>query len=305
MSASTTLPDLPSPVLLVLLATFGMFGAGWPFYRHAWAVLRQSEFDFSTVVALLATVLFLGSAVMALAPGARPAIDWPAWSGLMAASLLNAGWFVARGLSIWLAPRLRSAVPSRNAHWEKTSMSTLAGGIATRRGEWQRRLLPPLAGVIGASALLGLYLGILSIAQSPGHALEQLAQDQLWVGLVGLGFGVQLGMYTYLRLVAQALKLAGATAVTGLGTGTSTLGMIACCAHHVTDFGPLLALSGASGLSGAVTFLTEWKIPFIILGLIVNAAGILLTWRTIRTSRAQLKMVPSASQSREVVPAGH
>jgi copper chaperone CopZ len=306
LGLSASVRDTPAAVLLVLLAMFGMFGAGWPFYRRTWAALRQGEFDSGTGIALLAAVLFLGSAAIALVPGTRPVIGWPAWSGLMAATALNAAWFVARGLSLWLAPRIRSAAPDEIASREKTSMTTFTEGIDASRAKWQRRLLPPLVGVLGASVLLGLYLGILSIAQSPGHALEQLAQDQVWVGLVALGFGVQLGMYAYLRLIAQALKLAGATAMTGVGTGTSTLGMLACCAHHVTDFAPLVALAGASGLSGTVTFLTEWKIPLIIFGLIVNVGGIVVMWRTIRTSRAHLHMMtPAVTQSRKVAPGWH
>jgi copper chaperone CopZ len=306
LGLSASVRDTPAAVLLVMLAMFGMFGAGWPFYRHTWAALRQGEFDSGTGIALLAAVLFLGSVAIALVPGTLPAIGWPAWGGLMAATALNATWFVARGLSLWLAPRIRSEALDEIASTEKALMTTLTGGIDGGQAKWQRRLLPPLVGVLGASALLGLYLGILSIAQSPGHALEQLAQDQVWVGLVALGFGVQLGMYTYLRLIVQALKLAGATAMTGVGTGTSTLGMLACCAHHLTDFAPLVALAGASGLSGAVTFLAEWKVPFIIFGLIVNAGGIVVMWRTICTSRAHLQMMTLAvAQSRKAAPGWH
>ena len=38
-------------------------------------------------------------------------------------------------------------------------------------------------GLVGAGALLGLYLGIISLAQGVEHALEQLAADALFVGL--------------------------------------------------------------------------------------------------------------------------
>ena len=150
----------------------------------------------------------------------------------------------------------------------------------------RRRAIPPLAGIGAGLALLGLYLGIISAAQSPGHALDEWAQDRLWVGLVALGFGTQVGLYVYLRLLTHALRLAGAGAMTGAGTGTSTLGMIACCAHHVTDFAPLVMLMGASGLSGAVSALTEWKYLFISVGLVVNAIGIVVTLRFARSAQA-------------------
>ena len=158
-------------------------------------------------------------------------------------------------------------------------------------GEWRRRVLPPVAGLIGGLGLIGLYLSILSLLQSPAHAFEQLAQDWLWVGPVALGFGTQVGLYTYLRQIIQAMQLTGATALTGAGTGTSTLGMVACCAHHITDIAPLLGLTGASGLSGVVTFLGVYKIPFIIFGLLVNLVGIVVSLRTIRKQRAHLQMM--------------
>jgi hypothetical protein len=149
-------------------------------------------------------------------------------------------------------------------------------------------IIPILTGVAAALVMLSVYLGILSALQSPAHAFEQLANDGVWVILVILGFGAQIGLYTYLRLVIHAAKAAGVTAVTGAGTGTSTLGMLACCAHHLTDVAPLVALTGASGLSGAIGFLSEWKYAFIVLGLVMNAVGIAVTLRTLRNYKAHL-----------------
>ncbi|MBI4671577.1 MAG: heavy-metal-associated domain-containing protein [Chloroflexi bacterium] len=160
-----------------------------------------------------------------------------------------------------------------------------------RFGAHQRWLLPTLVGIGGGATLVLLYLAILSLAQSPSHALEQLSQDRFWVGLVALGLGIQIGLYTYLRLIIHAMQLAGATALTGAGTGTSTVGMIACCAHHLADLAPLVTLTGATGLSGAVAFLAAYKIPFIVFGLAVNALGIAMSVRTIRRERAHLKMM--------------
>lgn len=162
---------------------------------------------------------------------------------------------------------------------------------ARRVISWRRILLPSSAGLLGGLALVGLYLAILSLAQSPSHALEQLSQDRFWVALVALGFGIQIGLYTYLRLIISAMMLAGATAMTGAGTTTSTVGMIACCAHHLADLAPLLGLAGASALSPVVTFLAEWKIPFILFGLAVNVIAIGMSLRLIRRERAHLKMM--------------
>jgi hypothetical protein len=69
---------------------------------------------------------------------------------------------------------------------------------------------------------------------------------------------------------------------TGAGTGTSTIGMVACCAHHLTEVAPLI---GLAGFGSVASFLTEWKIPFILFGLAVNAIGIAITVRNIRRVR--------------------
>jgi len=137
-------------------------------------------------------------------------------------------------------------------------------------------------GALGVVFLVSVYLGILTVAQSFDHALQQLSQDWIWVGLVASGFGTQIGLYTYLRAIVRASNATGATAMTGAGTGTSTLGMVACCAHHVTDVAPLL---GLAGLGGAAAFLAEYKVPFIVFGLAVNAVGIAITLRTICKQR--------------------
>lgn len=159
----------------------------------------------------------------------------------------------------------------------------------------KRWLIPTLVGLGGGLALVLVYLVILSLAQSPSHALEQLSQDRFWVGLVALGFGIQVGLYAYLRLIISAMALVGATAMTGAGTTTSTLGMIACCAHHLVDVAPLLGLAGASALAPVVTFLAEWKIPFILFGLAVNVIAIVMSVRLIRRERAHLLLMERAA----------
>ncbi len=168
------------------------------------------------------------------------------------------------------------------------SVSAISFSIPARSTKRDVKLLviPVVVGILAALAMLGVYLGILSAFQSPAHAFEQLAIDRVWVGLVALGFGTQIGLYTYVRMIVHAAKATGATAMAGTGTGTSTLGMIACCAHHLTDITPLVGLMGASGLSGAVGFFTEWKYAYIALGLAMNVIGIIVTVRAIRRSIA-------------------
>ena len=126
---------------------------------------------------------------------------------------------------------------------------------------------PILFGLLGMAGLLLLYLGLVSLAEGWGHAVELLIEDAWIVGPILAGFGVQVGMYAYLKTVIHAAAR-GTGALAGAGGGTSTAAMVACCAHHVTDVLPLL------GLSAAATFLAEYRIPFMVVGLVTNLIGI-------------------------------
>lgn len=148
----------------------------------------------------------------------------------------------------------------------------------------EARAIPVLAGVAASAALVGLYLGIVTLANSPGHAADLLWSDRYLVGAIAAGFGLQVGLYTYVRalLRAEARALRGTGALTAAGTGTSTVAMVACCAHHVTDVLPFV------GLSGAAIFLNDYRTPLMLIGLAVNAAGIALMLRVLRATRQRV-----------------
>lgn len=147
---------------------------------------------------------------------------------------------------------------------------------------------PILGGLLGALGLVLLYLGIISLAESFAHAVDQLRQDALWVTLVSAGLGTQVGLYLRVRHLLRR-GAAASRALTGVGTGTSTAGMVACCAHHLTDIAPLL------GLTGATAFLGQYRLWFIVAGLVVNLIGVIMSLRTLRKVSAHLKRLETAS----------
>jgi len=57
------------------------------------------------------------------------------------------------------------------------------------------------------------------------------------------------------------------------------MAMVACCAHRVADVLPFV------GLTAAAAFLANWKIPFLIVGLISNLIGIAVMLRVIYQAR--------------------
>lgn len=160
---------------------------------------------------------------------------------------------------------------------------------------WRR---PLLFSFLGMAGLMILYLGIVSLAEGWTHAVELLLEDAWLVGPIMVGFGVQVGLYTYLRTVIHAATQ-GAGALAGAGGGTSTAAMVACCAHHVTDVLPLL------GLSAAAAFLAEYRIPFMLVGLVTNLIGIGVMSFLIIRQRRHLAECALKAQPAPSAPACH
>ena len=136
----------------------------------------------------------------------------------------------------------------------------------------KRVLLPLTTGLVGALFLTGLYFGIVSWAESPQHAVE-LFWDDRWIVLpIILGFGVQVGLYTILkkRLFVPVAATGPSGPLISAGGTTSTIAMVACCAHHVADVLPIL------GLTAAATFLAQYRIAFMLVGLGTTLLGIVI-----------------------------
>lgn len=136
----------------------------------------------------------------------------------------------------------------------------------------QRILWPLGAGLAGSVFLAAFYFGIVSWAESPQHAIDLFWEDRLIVIPIILGFGVQMGLYTILkkRLFVPVASVGPSGALTGAGGATSTVAMVACCAHHVTDVLPIL------GLTAAATFLAEYQTLFMLVGLGTTILGIIV-----------------------------
>ncbi len=138
-------------------------------------------------------------------------------------------------------------------------------------------------GLVGTAALLGVYLGIISLAQGAEHALEQLATDAPFVSLIAAGFGIQIALFVELRVVDRRHR--AAAAVTAAGTGTSAAAMLACCAHHLVDLLPLV------GLSAAAVFLNAYKTPLFLVGIGMNIIGVVVIARQLRRARRACAIV--------------
>ena len=156
---------------------------------------------------------------------------------------------------------------------------------------------PMAVGLLGSLLLAGLYLGLVALAQDWQHATELIWGDRWLVGAIALGFGAQLGLYVHLRqLVRHHHQLGQCTALTAAGTGSSSVAMVACCLHHLTDVLPIL------GLSVVATFLNQYRVPFMSVGIGTNLIGIALMLRLIRKMAAQSH--PNGFEARPPAPLG-
>lgn len=120
-------------------------------------------------------------------------------------------------------------------------------------------------GLLGGAGLLSSYFLIMRIATGSWEvAIDQYQSLWILMSLLIIGFGVQVALYTYIKVISSHTSQSG-VAATG---ATSTGAMIACCAHHVIDILPIVGLTGLS------VFLAEYQSIFLLIGIVSNLIGI-------------------------------
>ncbi|MDP3974605.1 MAG: hypothetical protein Q8P65_01300 [bacterium] len=125
--------------------------------------------------------------------------------------------------------------------------------------------IPVIRGLLSTTILLILYATIISLVSGWSFAQNQFQQFWYYVVSLALGFGIQVGLYTYLKrsiIYAVSPKIVATT-----GT-TSTIAMISCCAHYLVNILPVL------GAIGIITVISQYQIQFFWVGLLFNFAGI-------------------------------
>lgn len=135
----------------------------------------------------------------------------------------------------------------------------------------KRILLPVGAALLGMSFLAGLYFGIMSWAEGFQAARDLFWADRWFVIPLIVGFGVQAALYVILkfRLFVPVATVGPSDTLMGASGTTSTVAMVACCVHHVTDVLPIM------GLTIAATFLGQYRVTFMWVGLGTTALGII------------------------------
>lgn len=130
-------------------------------------------------------------------------------------------------------------------------------------------------GVLASSLLAVAYAAVVwGASGSFGHLVSQVGDDWFLLLPIVTGFGIQAALFAELKARRRLGRVAAAAG--GAGMGASTAGMVACCAHHIADLAPFL------GATGAATFLTDYRVTFMIVGIGANPLGVWLAIRRLR-----------------------
>lgn len=121
-------------------------------------------------------------------------------------------------------------------------------------------------GMLASVFLLAISVAAMSLISGVDFAVGQLRTYGYYFGMLAVGFGVQVGLYVYLK---QSIRGTGAGKIVGITGTTSTAAMISCCAHYLVNILPLL------GVAGAVTFIVQYQVELFWVGILFNLGGII------------------------------
>ncbi len=135
-------------------------------------------------------------------------------------------------------------------------------------------------GILAGLGILIFYISVLTIFQSYGFALYEFKRLWLWLVLLAIGFGTQIGLYT--SIIHDATVNRG-MAASGTISGGS---MIACCSHYLLNIIPLI---GITGLTAFTSFLMTYQKAFFSIGIASSVIGIVSMLNHKRTMRDKMK----------------
>ncbi len=138
--------------------------------------------------------------------------------------------------------------------------------------------------VFGISAGILVILFNISIASLAEGSLDKGYQvfltNGIFVYLIPIAVGIQMGLFRYHRNITTG-NIAGSEKMGMAGSATSSVTMVACCLHHVSDLLPAVGF-----ILAASSFLIQYKDAIITIGLLANMAGSAYIARAILKDRS-------------------
>jgi hypothetical protein len=140
---------------------------------------------------------------------------------------------------------------------------------------------PYVFGVTIGLLVILFNISIASIGEgSLQNGYQVFLSKGIFVYLVPLAVGIQMGLFRYHRNMTSG-SASGSEKMGVAGSAASSLAMVACCLHHVSDL-----LPAAGFILATSSLLTEYQDSIIIIGLIANLIGSLYIARAIIRDRA-------------------
>lgn len=121
------------------------------------------------------------------------------------------------------------------------------------------------AGLTASAIMLGFYFGILSLVSGWQFTIDQFVEWWPYIVALAAGFGIQVGLFTYLRRAVHGAASGKVMAATGTTSGAA---MVSCCTHYLVNVLPVL------GATGLVSFVGQYQVELFWFGIASNLAGI-------------------------------
>jgi Co/Zn/Cd efflux system component len=137
---------------------------------------------------------------------------------------------------------------------------------------------------IGTGILVIIFnISIASLAEgSFEKGYQTFLTNGIFVYLVPIAVSIQMGLFRYHRNITTK-HMEDSEKMGMAGSATSSLTMVACCLHHVSDILPSVGF-----ILAASSFFIRYKDIIIIIGLIANVIGSIYIARAIIKDRAIL-----------------
>ncbi len=137
-------------------------------------------------------------------------------------------------------------------------------------------------GLAASLTLVGIYFIAVGVISGESFARQQFSQYWYFLVTLAVGFGIQIGLYSYLRVAIKQHNMKGAGKTLAVTGTTSTLSMISCCAHYLANIIPIL------GVAGALSVVAQYQVQFFWVGLLFNLFGIIYITRKVINFHQQL-----------------
>ena len=121
------------------------------------------------------------------------------------------------------------------------------------------------AALVATMSLLGVYFSVLSMVSGWSFTVQQFNAYWPFIVALAFGFGIQVGLFFFLRRAVHASGSGKVMVATGATSGAA---MVSCCTHYLVNLLPVL------GATGLMSFVGQYQIELFWFGIASNLAGI-------------------------------